>query len=305
MTDHDLFPGIGGSEIAAVMGLSPFATPLDIWRAKVLGQNDVEETPAMRAGKRFEPHVLAAYARTLPEGSRVWTPERTVDGYRRCTPDALAEANGWQRVVEAKTTIMGREWGDEGTDEVPLHYAVQGTWYMDLLGLEEADYPVIIWPHQTAMRDVLGLTPAEIVVEVGIRVLKVSYSPTLAAKMRETADRFWNENVLKEIPPAPVDLADAKRLVWAVRGKSVPITEDVARKLLERDRLKAEIKELQDRADAVDLALRNAIGDAEHIVAPDNRPLVTCKVVERGAYTVKPTSYRQLTVTKHWKEIAK
>lgn len=301
----DAFPGIGGSEIAAVMGISPFATPLDIWRAKVLKQNDTDETGAMRAGKRFEPHILAAYQKTLPEGSRMWTPERTVDGYRRCSPDALAEVQGWGRVVEAKSTIMGREWGDDGSDEVPLHYVVQGTWYMDLLGLEEADYPVIVWPHQTGMRDVLGLTPAEIVAEVGIQVMRVRYSPSLAKRMREAADRFWNENVLAETPPPPVNLEDAKRFVWSVKGKTVPVTEDMVRTLMERDRIKASIKAMEEREEALSFALRTSIGDAEAVLDSAGKPILTLKTVERASYVAKASTFRQLNTTKTWKDSQK
>lgn len=302
--ETETFPGIGGSEIAAIMGISPFATPLDVWRSKVLCEN-VTETPAMAAGKRFEPHILAAYASQLPEGSRVWTPERTIKGIFRVSPDALAEVGGWQRLVEAKSTIMGDEWGDEGTDGVPLYYAMQGNWYMDHLGLEECDFPVIKWPHRTALRDVLGLTPAEIVAEVGLQVLSTRYSPTLAKTMRDRATEFWERHVLTETPPEPVDLADAKRLVWMVRGKTSLIDEVAVNALVRRDGLKAEMKRLQEKMDAADLQLRNAIGDAEALLDPAGNQIVTLKTITKDAYMVKPQSYRQIHITKHGKELLK
>lgn len=300
----ETFPGIGGSEIAAIMGISPFATPLDVWRSKVLHEN-VTETPAMAVGKRFEPHIIAAYRAQLPEGSRIWTPERTLNGIFRVSPDALAEVDGWQRLVEAKSTIMGDEWGDEGTDGVPLYYAMQGNWYMDHLGLEECDFPVIKWPHRTALRDVLGLTPAEIVAEVGIQVLSTRYSPTLAKTMREKATEFWEKHVLTETPPEPVDLADAKRLVWMVKGKTAPIDEIAVDALARRQHLKDEMKRLQDKLDTADLQLRNAIGDAEALLDPSGNQIVTLKTIEKGAYMVKPQSYRQIHITKHGKELLK
>ena len=303
----DTFAGIGGSEVGAILGISPFATPLDVWRKKVLKQEDEDQGPvsATGAGKRFEPHILAAYRATLPEGSRMWTPERSVDGWKRYSPDALAEVGGWQRVVDAKSTIMAKEWGDDGSDEVPLYCAAQVTWYMDFFGIEEADFPVIKWPHQTGLRNVIGLSPAEIVEAIGIQVFRVAYSPSFAKLIREKTDAFWNQHVLPEVPPPAMDLEDAKRLVWAVRGKTTPITEEIVNTLLKRDVLKAQVKDLEQQVEACDFALRTAIGDAESVIDPKSNPLVTLKVIEKGSYVVKPQKYRQLTVTKHWKELQK
>jgi len=41
--------GIGGSDVAAIAGLNPWKTPLQVWKEKVLGDT-VEENAAMRWG---------------------------------------------------------------------------------------------------------------------------------------------------------------------------------------------------------------------------------------------------------------
>ena len=301
-TTEDRFSGIGGSEVAAIMGLSPFSTPLDVWRSKVLKQDDKPETPAMRAGKRFEATVIAAYAKTLPEGSKVWSLETLRKGYRRANVDAMAEVGGWKRIVEAKATTMGSEWGESGTDTVPLYYDCQGTWYMDMHEVEQADYPVLVWPHSTGMRDLMGLTPAEIVEAIGLRVLSVAYSPTLAKTIRDKVDAFWNDNVLGETPPKPVDLADARRLVWSVKGKTTPITTEIAGRLILRAEVKKAIKELEAQVEAHDFALHEAIGQNEIVVDEEGKPVVTLKTISRAGYTVAPASFRQMHVTKAWKD---
>ena len=304
MTTNDIDRAltIGGSDVAAILGISPFRTPLDVWREKVLRQRDSIDTPATRAGVRFEPHVRDAYARMLPEGSKVWQPEPTVQGPYRASPDGIAEVAGWQRLVEIKTTALGSHWGADGSDEVPMHYAVQALWYLDILGLEDADFPVLSWPFDT--RDLLGLTPDAIVEAVELRVFKVRYSASLAKDVRAKVKHFYEANVLAEVPPPAVDLADAKRLAWSVSGKCVEFTEAEVATMIERDRIKAEIKERQAAVDALDFALRAKLGDAEHGMVA-GRPVLNCKTVERAGYTVQPTAYRSLTVTKHWKEIAK
>jgi len=304
MTTNDIDRAltIGGSDVAAILGISPFRTPLDVWREKVLRQRDSIDTPATRAGTRFEPYVRDAYARMLPEGSKVWQPAPTVDGPWRASPDALAEVGGWQRLVEIKTTALGSDWGADGSDEVPMHYAAQALWYLDILGLEDADFPVLSWPYDT--RDLLGMTPDAIVEAVELRVFKVRYSPSLAKDVRAKVRHFHDAHVLAEVPPPAVDLADAKRLAWSVTGKCVEFTEAEVSAMIERDRIKAEIKERQQQVDALDFALRTKLGDAEHGMVA-GRPVLNCKTVERAGYTVQPTAYRSLTVTKHWKEIAK
>jgi putative phage-type endonuclease len=297
---------IGGSDVAAILGISPFRTRLDVWREKLLGQRDAIDTPGTRAGTRFEPHVLAAYAAQLPAGSVVEKPEPTIRGHLRASPDGIATVGGWRRLVEVKTTVFAQDWGAADSDEVPLHYAVQGMWYMELLELEEADFPVLLWPYE--MRDLLGLSPAEVVAACELRTLHLSYSPSMARMLRDRTQEFWERHVLAEAPPPAVDLEDAKRLVWTVRGKALPADEELIRLLMQRDELKAAAKQLEQQIEANEFALRQRVGDAEAVVHPTTRqPLVTLNVTERAAYVanVKATSFRTIRTTKHWKEMQK
>ena len=53
---------LGSSDIARILGLSPFGTALDVWAEK-LGKIQVEETEAMTRGNETEASTLAGYAR--------------------------------------------------------------------------------------------------------------------------------------------------------------------------------------------------------------------------------------------------
>ena len=57
---------IGGSEIAAILGLSPWRTALDVWREKVLGAEPQPDSPALALGRRFEAALLSR----IPEHAR-------------------------------------------------------------------------------------------------------------------------------------------------------------------------------------------------------------------------------------------
>src|SRR5262245_42032680 len=54
--------GLGSSDAAAILGASPFASPLDVYLAK-LGLAESEQTEAMRFGQLLEPIVIAEYER--------------------------------------------------------------------------------------------------------------------------------------------------------------------------------------------------------------------------------------------------
>lgn len=283
-------PGIGGSEVSAVLGISPFATPLDLWRAKVLREEE-DETPAMRAGRRFETPILAAYGRQ--SGALVTAEQRQVlQDWRRYTQDGLAIKDGWETLVEVKTTA------EPWHGRIPDHYAVQAAWGLDLLGLEACDFPVLEWPRD--LRDFLGLAPAEIVAAIGIRVMRQHYSPALAKTLREECSRFWHEHVLPEVPPAARDLADAKRLVRAIPGKTAEMTEPLFKAACELLGYRQAIKEIAAEADRREFLLRTAareMGDAEAFTR-EGSVVVTLKPETRKAHAVRESHSQPLRFTK-------
>ena len=52
--------GIGGSDVAAIIGLSPWTTPLDIYEQKLGIALPSEETEAMYWGTALEPAIRQA-----------------------------------------------------------------------------------------------------------------------------------------------------------------------------------------------------------------------------------------------------
>lgn len=290
-------PGLGGSDVPALFGVG-HRTALDVWRGIVLHQ-DVAETPAMRAGKRFEAPLLAAYAKQT--GAEVLPGEQKVDEFRRYTTDGFAELDGWRIVLEGKTTAMPHLWGPDESDTIPAAPAIQGQWYLDGFGLERCDFPVLGWPRQHDMRDLIGLEPVEIIAILGIQVRTLYFAPEVASKLRQRADRFWHENILAKVPPAPVDLDDAKRLVRCAAGLSAPATEMVRKAIRDLAYFRGERKRLEQEAERAEFLLREAAREAgycEAFVDERGDPVATLKVVKRAGYTVKPTEFQQIRLTK-------
>jgi putative phage-type endonuclease len=147
--------GIGGSEAAAAVGLSPWLDPLELWAIKRGEQAPQDATLRMKIGNLVEPAIGALYAdvtgRKLRHYSRQFIhPEHD---FIRDHPDFGIV--GERVLVQAKNAgPFAAEWGDPGKPEsIPVHYRVQG--YHELLatGFDRVDFAVLsggddfgIWP---------------------------------------------------------------------------------------------------------------------------------------------------------------
>ena len=103
----DRTKSIGGSDVAAILVISPWRTRLDVWREKALGEIDGKTSPAMEAGTRMEPaiiHALNAQMQAEDKDARIARALPVVRGHRHASPDAVAERRGWMTLVEIKTT---------------------------------------------------------------------------------------------------------------------------------------------------------------------------------------------------------
>lgn len=248
--------GIGGSDVAAIAGLNPWKTPLAVWKEKVLGER-VEENAAMRWGTKLEPLVLASYAEQ--ENAQLTQPGPVFrDEWRMANVDALAQVGDNRRVVEAKTARSDRGWGAPGSDDVPDHYACQGQWYLDVMDLDRVDFAVLI-------------AGSDFRIYSQLRIHKV------CDHLRALADRFWNYNVAKEIPPDPVTVAEANDLWRKSTGRNVVLPDDVQAAIIHREQWKAEIKEIEQAIESAELKIKSALQDAEIGLDETGRTLVTWK----------------------------
>lgn len=140
--------GIGGSDVAAIMGLSQYRGPYEVWAEKLgyVQPADLSTVEAVQWGNILEPVVGSHYAALHP-GRTV----RRVNAVCRSIGRPHAQASldyevkdpelGWG-ILEIKTASLYREhdW-DEG---VPLYYLTQVTHYMSVTGRKFADVAVLI-----------------------------------------------------------------------------------------------------------------------------------------------------------------
>jgi hypothetical protein len=184
---------LGGSDLAAILGLSQWGTPLSVY-ARVVSALEGralhdKDDAQKRRGRHLEGAVLAHYAEET--GAVVLDSPKITHcrlPYGRASLDALANRNG-RRVVEVKTAGMSelRHWGEPGTDQVPQSYIWQVAWYSGIAwDLGMVDTPEV---------DVAALVAGD------LRVYHVPHDPDLYRLLEQAVERFWVDHVLPRRPP--------------------------------------------------------------------------------------------------------
>lgn len=147
--------GITASEIACVMGIAPaeWDSPYSLYHRKLGNLPPKEDSDAMERGRILEPYIADKFQASHPDlyvtgdGRELWrhserpwqlaTPDRLVHDRYPVSHDPLA-------VLETKTDAGGDDdWGDEGTDQIPVHYRCQVLWQMDVMGVTRAYVPML------------------------------------------------------------------------------------------------------------------------------------------------------------------
>lgn len=266
---------IGGSDIAAIMGLSPWCSPWQLWHRKRGSIDDKPSSDLMEAGHYVEPAAASWYAdHHLPEGTWLrntgtWT-HRDRD-WQLANPDRLIVDNPHSErhpvgVLEIKyTPNNASQWGRDGTDNPPPHYWAQVQWYMDVFGVEWADVAVLsTW---------------------GFRCFHVKRDNEWLSLARHEAENFIAMLELGIEPPdddeSPAKLYAVERLRHpGIINEQVTITDpDDLRTIGQAAQLHAAAKDASDEAkaceDSAKAILAQAMGNARTAIAPDGTTLAT------------------------------
>lgn len=140
---------LGGSEVAAVLGLSPWESRFSLWHRKAGLLGPTPDQPIMEWGRRLESAVRDKWAEehkathTRPKCGTTWLR----DGWMLASPDALPRLRRGKRhwePLEIKTAAYADDWGPHGTDQIPVYYLTQVRWYLAVLGLPVAHLAVLI-----------------------------------------------------------------------------------------------------------------------------------------------------------------
>lgn len=192
---------IGSSDAAAILGVDPFRSAWEVWAEKVLDLDPdrLAEQEAVEIGNDFEAPLLAWAGRRLGEqiecGVRVMHPAGLP-----LAANLDARVVGKRVGLEAKTTSLSDEWGDEGTDQVPERVIVQAHHQMAAGELEVVWVPVLL-----ARRDRLHRA-----------LYRVERNERLVMLLEQRLVEFWERHVCTETPP-PLQEAPPLEILKRIR----------------------------------------------------------------------------------------
>lgn len=246
--------GIGGSEIAAVVGLNPYASPIDVWRSKVEG-HELEETGPMKRGRFLEDGVARWWAHDHgAELREVGTIRHPREEIVMCTPDRLASFGQVDPTLDLSIKVPGphvmEQWGPDGSDEVPDAYLLQAQWELIPLGI------------------LYGIRKAVIAAPIrgDLHSYPVDADEDIQGQLIEAAKRFWGDHILTgRPPPADSSASYGEWLKVKYQNGSEPEvrpTPELASIVEELRQLKANAKEMAGRERGLRNQLLTAIGDA-------------------------------------------
>lgn len=267
--------GLGGSDAAAILGLSKFNTALDVWMQKTGRKDPTEDNPILRRGRLLEPVVRAEYE--LETGLTVQPGKFLV---HRSIPWMIGHTDGHPMdgergpgVFEGKSANVYkiREWDEEA----PLAAQVQLQHY-----IEVADLP---WGSVAGL---LG----------GLEFKYQNFDRNLdfIGGLIEREAAFW-KLVENDTPPEPVaaDAATLSRLWETIEGKSIDLPEEAIAIDRQWVKAKADIKLLEELRDEAIAKLKFMMGDAEIGRLPGLPSCVTFKTrkgySEKAIRVVAPT----------------
>ncbi len=270
--------GIGGSEIAAVAEMSPYAGPLDVYLAKVEGL-EIPDNEAMKRGRFLEPGLGAWYADrfgvTLGQLGTIRHPTRPL---AVCTPDFLYSTADGLRVLSIKAPgpQTADQWGEPDTDEVPTAYLLQLTWECGILAA--------LGESLSAEHHIAALIFGDLEVYV------VRFDPELFEMLLGKAEAFWAKHIAPKVPP-PLTGSDSTR-DWLARRfprdtrPCRPATAGEADAMLAFRDAAIALDSIEEVKALWGNRLREAIGDAGGLESPDGR--VTWRADKNGKRILKP-----------------
>lgn len=260
---------IGGSDCAAILGVSPWKTTLQLFMEKT-GQYTEEITPAKQRifdrGHRWEPVVVEMVVDELQARGHdveiLARNERYVDPkfpFLACELDLELRVDGEDVNGEMKTVhpFAAGEWGAPESDEVPIYYAAQ-----------VAHGLMIVPRRRTLVAALIGVDD--------LRIHWIERDEETIAAIREREIEFWARVQTGEAPPATTP-EDMKLLYRRDGGQVMDADEDLLEWCQQAKDMKAQANELETRLEALTTRIKGRMGACATLLGPDGKPLATWK----------------------------
>lgn len=123
---------LGATDVGAILGVNPYVTAHDVWLAKK-GLAEDKSSVAMRAGVHMESFIAAEFQAEHKVKARKSALYRDKQfPFLACNPDREIVYKGVPALLECKNVghWASRNFGQDGSDQVPEHYLTQVLWQL-------------------------------------------------------------------------------------------------------------------------------------------------------------------------------
>lgn len=330
---RDRKKGIGGSDVAAVLGLNPWRTPLDVFNEKTAETvDDKPQSEAAHFGTILEDVVADEFARRT--GFKVVRFNKTLTQNPGCHVGGVgwARAN-LDRVIVNPAIAKTVRFTSEASHALQAKCFTRGLWLTTdailecktasayasdhwgpsqeseiMAGEVVTEHKIPIY-YETQVQWYLGLTGAKVcyvAVLIGgndFRIYAVKPDRELFEAICEKCWSFWSGHVLTGEPPAATNVEDVRKLFERDTGEMVEASNEVATTIGELRTVKARIKELEDEKSALEKALIVELGERSGFTIGGEKA-VTYKAQNSTRFDTtafkkaQPSLYNEYAVTK-------
>ena len=278
--------GIGGSDVAAILGFSPYKSPYQLWLDKT-GRSERSESQSESAhfGHLLEDVVAKEYSRragvkvqrvtqqlSLPDhpwaigniDRAIINPE--ISGNVRFKDGKLTT----DQLLECKTAseYLAKLFGEEGSDQVPDYYLTQCLWYLLLSGCQFIDLAVLIGGNK-------------------FRMYRIERDEDLIDSIFRQVKAFWFNHVVADVPPDPTCFDDVLHR-WSKHVVGKQVEADLKHIKLAEELITVQNRQKADKAreDEIKLQIVTTMQDAEMLIS---QGMAICTYKEQSSTRIDST----------------
>ena len=155
-----------------------------------------------------------------------------------------------RRILECKTAnpFASSDWGEVGSDEVPMSYLCQSIWYMAITNINKVDLAVLFGNSN-------------------FRIYEITRDLELESTILQKANLFWSEHVIKDTPSPAQSETDCQALFR--KGDPTKTIEAKIETLALAKRLQllnSEINAREEEISCIKQSIMSQMGEAETLM---------------------------------------
>ena len=266
---------IGGSDLGAICGLSPYRTALDVYLDKTSDDISEDTNAAMRWGSLLEDIIAKEYAQVTGydveiEPNTIYHSEHKFLG---ANIDRWVDrwVNNGTYILECKTAgfTKAKEWGDSGTDQIPEPYLIQVAYYAAICNVSKVDIAVLIGGQD-------------------FRIYTYNRNKDLEDKIIKIGINFWHNHIEKRIPPKCVNTKDTFNLFPQSHNCEIVAESNIMDKWEQLKSLKEEEVRIQSTIEKLKTDIQEFMRDYDVLIDNNGNVIATWKnTAPRSFFDVK------------------